>query len=104
MKSFLTPLEGIPNSGGKDPFVKGEQLSAGEVLPRIGRNNRILFRLNEIFRSTAREKPAKGMDHRFLGIGNIFVPYRYPLFREIFFSISSYLVADIIEIINLLES
>lgn len=81
MKSFLAPLEGIPNSGGKDLLVKGEQLSTGEVLPRIGRNNRILFRLNEIFRSAAREKPAKGV----FRIGNIFEPYRYPLFREIFF-------------------
>lgn len=51
-------------------MLKASSFPSGEVLPRIGRNNRILFRLNEIFQSAAREKlpPLRKEFHRFFSI------------------------------------
>lgn len=72
------------------PFLlKASSFPSGEVLPRIGRNNRILFRLNEIFQSAAREKlPPQRVSSILLYSGleiySSLVDMSYPPFRASF--------------------
>lgn len=77
-ETFLAPLKGyrIPSPGWcwRGSSCQRRAAFRGEVLHR---NNRILFRLNEIFQSAAREKGGSFIDSSLSGIGNIFEPYRH---------------------------